>query len=132
MTSSSNAASWLALLGRLLIVPLFLFSVTGKINAPDATAAKIAAAGIPLASVSVWLTILIELGGAVLLVIGWRTRLVAFVLAVFVLANALFFHNNFNDVGQTIHFLKNLAIIGGLLQIVAFGPGAFSLDARRR
>ncbi|CAN5253529.1 DoxX family protein [soil metagenome] len=132
MTSNSKLAAWLALLGRILIVPLFLFSVTGKIGAPDATAAKMASVGIPLATVAIYLTILIELGGSILLMIGYRTRLVAIVMALFTLATAVFFHSNFNDGGQLIHFLKNLSIVGGFLQIAAFGPGPFSVDARRR
>ena len=53
------------------------------------------------------------------------------VIAIFTLATALFFHNNFADQNQMIHFLKNVAIVGGLLQVAAFGAGALSLDARR-
>ena len=65
-----------------------------------------------------------------LLIVGYRTRLVALVVAVFTVGAAIGFHSNFADQNQLIHFLKNIAITGGLLQIVAFGAGAFSLDNR--
>ncbi len=72
-----------------------------------------------------------EVGGGLLLLVGLRTRIVAIWLATFTIATAVFFHNNFADQNTMIHFLKNLMITGGLLQIVAFGATRFSLDARR-
>ena len=75
--------------------------------------------------------IVIELGGGILLAIGYRARVVSLLLAVFTVVAALIFHRNFGDQNQMIHFLKNIAIAGGLLQIAAFGAGSFSLDARR-
>ena len=77
------------------------------------------------------MALIIELGGGVLLVVGYQARLVAAVLAVFSLATAFAFHANFGDQNQMIHFLKNFAIAGGLLQVVAFGAGRFSVDAAR-
>jgi putative oxidoreductase len=71
-----------------------------------------------------------EIGGGLLLLLGFRSRVVALALAAFTLATAVFFHTNFGDKNQTIHFLKNVMIIGGLLQIAHFGAGAYSLDAR--
>jgi putative oxidoreductase len=65
-----------------------------------------------------------------LLIAGYRTHLVALVLAVFTVAAAIGFHAHFADQNQMIHFMKNIAITGGLLQVVAFGAGAFSLDSR--
>ena len=62
---------------------------------------------------------------------GYRTTFVATGMAVFTLATAVFFHNNFADQNQMIHFLKNIAIAGGLFQVAAFGAGSFSLDALR-
>ena len=70
--------------------------------------------------------------GGLALLVGFQTRLVAAALAIFTLATAVLFHNNMADQNQMIHFMKNLAITGGLLQVVAFGAGAFSLDNRRR
>jgi putative oxidoreductase len=72
----------------------------------------------------------VELGGGLLLVAGYQARLVAIVLALFSLATALSFHSNFAEQNQMIHFLKNVMMAGGLLQIAAFGAGALSLDNR--
>jgi len=72
-----------------------------------------------------------ELGGGLFLIAGYRTRYVAAALAVFSLATAISFHANFADQNQMIHFLKNVMMAGGLLQIVAFGAGALSIDNRR-
>jgi len=74
----------------------------------------------------------VELGGGILLIAGFRTRLVAAALVLFALATAVSFHSNFADQNQMIHFLKNVMIAGGLLQIVAFGAGALSIDNRIR
>jgi putative oxidoreductase len=74
----------------------------------------------------------VELGGGLLLIAGFRTRLVAAALVLFSLATAVSFHSNFADQNQMIHFLKNVMIAGGLLQIAAFGAGALSIDNRGR
>ncbi|MDQ0474492.1 DoxX family protein [Labrys wisconsinensis] len=118
-------------LGRVLIAVIFLLSGFGKLTAPGATMGYIASAGLPLPVVGLIIAIVVELGGGILLVLGYQTRLVALILALFSVAAALSFHNNFADQGQMINFLKNLAMAGGLLQIVAFGAGSLSLDARR-
>jgi putative oxidoreductase len=73
----------------------------------------------------------VELGGGLLLVSGFRTRTAATALALFSLVTALTFHSNFADQNQMIHFLKNVMMAGGLLQIVAFGAGALSIDNLR-
>ena len=70
----------------------------------------------------------VEVLGSSLLVAGVRTRFVAAGMAVFSLATALTFHRNFADQNQMIHFMKNIAIMGGLLQVVAYGGGKFSVD----
>ena len=74
----------------------------------------------------------VELGGGMLLVLGYRARLAALALAVFSLAAAVSFHSNFADQNQMIHFLKNVMMAGGLLQIAAFGAGAISIEQYRR
>jgi putative oxidoreductase len=76
------------------------------------------------------IAVLVELGGGLLLIAGYQARSVALALAVFSIAAAVSFHNNFADQNQMIHFLKNVMMAGGLLQIFAFGAGAISLDAR--
>ena len=125
----SKSQDSLALAGRILIGLLFLASGLGKIAAPAATKAYIAAMGLPFADVSYLAATAVEVGGSLLLISGFRVRWVAAGMALFTLATALVFHRNFADQNQMIHFMKNIAIIGGLLQVVAFGAGKFSLDA---
>src|SRR6267142_326314 len=76
------------------------------------------------------LAVAVELGGGLMLILGYQTRGVALALAIFALAAAFSFHPDFADQNQMIHFLKNVMMAGGLLQIVAFGAGALSLDNR--
>ena len=126
--SKSNDS--VALAGRILIGVLFLMSGLSKIAAPAATQGYIAAVGLPLPAVAYAIAIAAEVGGGLLLLLGYKTRAIAAALAVFTLATALGFHTNFADQNQMIHFMKNLMIMGGLLQVAAFGAGQFSLDAR--
>jgi putative oxidoreductase len=122
---------FLPLLGRVLIGLPFLMSGLGKVATYGATTAYIGSTGLPLAPLGWAIAVAFEVGGGLLLVLGFRARGVATGLAVFTLATAIFFHNNFADQNQMIHFLKNIMIIGGLLQIAHFGAGRYSLDARR-
>lgn len=118
--------------GRLLLSAIFLISVLGKIQAPAGTIGYIGSAGLPFPQIAYALAVLIELAGGLALLVGFRTRIAAGALAVFSLVAAVGFHSNLVDLNQFIHFFKNIAIAGGLLQVVAFGAGAFSLDAYRR
>ena len=94
------------------------------------TIGYIASMGLPFATLGFILAVVAELGGGVLLALGYKTRLTALVLAIFSIVTGVIFHHALGDQNQMIHFLKNLAMAGGLLQVVAFGAGAFSLDAR--
>ncbi|QDW40174.1 DoxX family protein [Bradyrhizobium sp. KBS0727] len=125
-----DVTRFLPLLGRLLIGLPFLMSGFGKLTAYGATTAYIGSVGLPLAPLGWAVAVAFEIGGGLLLVLGFRAREVAFGMAVFTLATAIFFHRNFADQNQMIHFLKNIMITGGLLQIAHFGAGRFSLDAR--
>lgn len=129
---STAVQSIAPLAGRILIAPLFLLSGFSKLTAPAATIAMIASSGLPFAALGFALAVLIEVAGSIALVVGYRTRTVAAVMALFTIATALAFHNNLADQNQFIHFFKNISIAGGLLQLVAFGAGRLSLDARRR
>jgi putative oxidoreductase len=131
METTSNSTGYVPALGRLLLAILFVFSGVGKLAAPAATQAYITSNGLPAPMLAFWIAVVVELGGGILLILGYRARLVALIMALFTLAAALGFHAHFGDPNQMIHFLKNIAIAGGMLQIVAFGAGAFSLDARR-
>ena len=121
----------LPVVGRILIGLPFLMSGLGKLAAFGPTTAYISSVGLPLAPLGWAIAVAFEVGGGVLLILGFRAREVASVLAVFTLATAIFFHHDFADQNQMIHFLKNIMIVGGLLQIAHFGAGRYSLDARR-
>ncbi|KAA0125519.1 DoxX family protein [Methylobacterium sp. P1-11] len=129
--SSPGAIALLPVTGRVLMSAIFLVSGAGKLATPAATLATIEAAHLPLPPVAYAAATFVELVGGLLLIVGYRTRLVALVLALFAVATAVTFHTALGDQNQMFHFLKNLAMAGGLLQIVAFGAGLFSLDARQ-
>lgn len=128
---AQNIGDIASLAGRVMLSALFLLSGLGKVAAPAATIGYIESAGLPFAPVGFGLAVLVEVVGGVALILGYRTRFVAASLAAFTLASAVIFHSNFSDQNQLVHFLKNIAIVGGLLQIVAFGAGRFSIDSRR-
>jgi putative oxidoreductase len=117
-----------ALSGRILLAVLFLMSGIGKIAAPAMTKGYIAAMGLPAPELAYFGSLAVEVGGSLLLIAGYQTRIVATGMAAFTLLTVVFFHRNFADQDQMIHFMKNIAIIGGLLQVAAFGAGRFALD----
>ncbi|EJL83647.1 putative membrane protein [Herbaspirillum sp. CF444] len=121
----------LPLVARLLLASLFLISGIGKLSAPAATIGYITAMGLPFPTLGYVIALIVELGGGLLLVFGFQTRLTALALALFSIVTGLVFHSAVGDQNQMIHLLKNISIAGGLLQVVAFGAGAFSLDARK-
>lgn len=128
---SPDANSAIAVAGRTLIATIFFISGVGKLLAPGATMAYIGSLGLPAPALGLIGALVLELAGAALLVVGYKTRLIALLLAGYAIVTALIFHHALADQNQMFHFLKNLAMAGGLLQVVAFGPGAFSLDNRR-
>lgn len=117
-----------ALVGRVLLAAIFLLSGVGKLADPAGTAAYVASAGLPAPALAAWGAAILETVGAIALIAGFRTRIFALALAGFSVIAAVFFHAQFADQNQMIHFLKNLAIAGGLLQLAAFGPGRFALN----
>jgi putative oxidoreductase len=128
-TSSPYSTSVAPLIGRCLIAAIFLVSGVGKLATPDATQIYMVSVGIPDPLVPFVAAIVVELGGAILLVLGYRVRYVAVVLAIYCVLTALLFHHEIGDPNQLFHFLKNLAITGGLMMVFEFGAGARSLDA---
>jgi putative oxidoreductase len=126
-----TATRYLPFAGRLMIGLPFAMSGLGKLAAYGPTTGMIGAAGLPFPTLAYAVAVAVELGGGLLLIAGYRARSVATALAVFSLAAAVSFHNNFADQNQMIHFLKDVMMAGGLLQITAFGAGALSLDNRR-
>ena len=117
------------LAGRILLATLFLLSGLGKIGNHAATAAYMTSVGVPTALLP--LVIATEVGGAISIIIGWKTRVTACLLAGFTLLTALAFHNNFADQIQMVMFLKNVSIAGAFLLLVVNGAGPLSLDRRR-
>lgn len=118
-----------ALASRLLLALIFIVAGWGKLQDPSGTAGYMGSVGLP--GFLVWPTILLELGGGILILIGFQTRIVALLLAGFCILSGALFHNNFADQMQAINFLKNLAIAGGFLSLVVNGAGGLSLDNRK-
>jgi putative oxidoreductase len=131
------AQNTLALIGRVLMAWLFVPAGWSKIAGFSATAGYIASKGIPLPEVCAALAIVAELGLGLLLLVGWKARWAALGLAIFIAVITPMFHNYWampeaQVMMQKQAFNKNIAILGGLLVIAAFGAGGFSLDGRRR
>ena len=125
------------LVGRILLGLIFLVAGWRKLMAVAGTAGYFTKLGLPMPEVLAWVAIAIELGGAILLIVGWQTRWAALLLALFTLIAAFAAHRFWEfdaaqQANQMNHFLKNLAIVGGMIILAATGPGALSLDARRR
>nr|WP_206376302.1 DoxX family protein [Sneathiella chungangensis] len=116
------------LAGRIFIAILFVPAGISKITGYSGTAGYMESVGVP--GILLPLVILVELGGGLAILAGWQTRIVAFLLAGFCLVSALIFHYQPAEQMQMILFMKNIAIAGGLLFLVANGAGAYSLDAR--
>ena len=126
-----NAIRYLPFAGRLFIGLPFLVSGLSKLAAYGATIDVIMASNLPLPPPLAYAgSVTVELGCGLLMIAGYQARIAAAVLALFCLATAVFFHTNFADPNQTFHFIKNLIMAGGLLQIVAFGAGELSIDSR--
>ena len=128
----ANAA---ALIGRILLAVIFVKSGWGKIAGFEGTAGYMASKGLPMVQVLLVLTILVELGGGLLLAVGYKARWAALAIALFLVPVTFIFHPFWGIpadqvMNQTNHFFKNVAIVGGMLMVFAFGPGAYSVDKR--
>lgn len=133
MTKSHD---WAALIGRLLLAFLFVYSGFGKIGGFEGTAASIAAKHVPMPEIATTIAIVIEFIGGLMIVVGWRARWAAFAVAAFTLVATILYHNFWAMADAAIAgtnkimFMKNIAVIGGLLLVYAFGPGRLSIDRR--
>ena len=123
-----------ALLGRVLLSLIFVWGGWGKLMAASATQAYFAKSGLPVPELAVAVAVFVELGVGLALLFGLFTRWTGLVLAVWCILTALVAHTDFSDRNMEIHFMKNVAMTGGMLYVFAFGGGAYSLDAllRRR
>ena len=135
ITANPGLANAAALVGRILIAIIFIKAGWGKIGGWEGTAGYMASKGLPLVPVLLAGTILIELGGGLMLALGWKTRWVALVIFLWLIPTTFLFHkywgidpaqaqNQFNS------FYKNVSIMGAFALLFAFGPGAYSLDKR--
>jgi putative oxidoreductase len=128
--------AWGPVVGRALIAPLFLLSGFHKIAGFSAVAGMMAKAGMPFAEVLLVGAIVFELGGGLMVLLGWHARWGALLLAIFTIPATLIFHNFWavdaaQVQSQLNHFMKNLAILGGLIYIMAMGSGPFSLKSEK-
>ena len=135
MNGNLIRASTLA--GRFLLALIFLVSGGGKLMDIPGTTAYMATMGLPMPSVLLWGSLAFELIGALLVLVGYKARLGAFLLILFMIPTTLVFHSFWGLAGneriaQMLQFLKNGAIIGGLFLVVAYGAGPLSLEAYRR
>jgi putative oxidoreductase len=123
-----------AVVGRVLLSVLFLTSGWAKLFAAAGTTAYFAKVGVPMPALAYYAALIVELGLAVMFLIGWLTPWTALVLAAWSITSAVFGHAEIGDRNQWIHFLKNVGLAGGFLHAFAFGGGAYSVDAflRRR
>ena len=126
----------LALAGRLLMAVLFLPAGIGKLTGFAGTVGYISSAGLPMPQLAAVVALVVEIVGAVALIAGVGTRVAAVALAVFTLVASFFFHAYWavpadQQMIPQLLFYKNIAVVGGLLTIAAWGAGAWSVDARR-
>lgn len=123
-------------IARVLLALMFLLAGISKFGDLQGTAGYIASGGLPMPQVLAFATAALEVVAALMLIVGWQARWAALALAVFTLLASLFFHKFWalpadqQDM-QQLMFMKNSAVIGGLLMVFAFGAGSLSLDGRR-
>ena len=126
----------LTLIGRVLLALLFVPAGFGKLMGFAGTVGYIASKGVPLPEVAAAIAVAVELGLGILLLVGYKARWAALAIGLFTLVITFIFHNFWAVppemvMMQRMNFMKNLAIVGGLFTIAAWGPGAWSVDAKR-
>jgi len=124
------------LVGRILIALIFVVSGFGKISGFEGTVGYIASKGLPLPQFAAMAAVVIELGGGLMVMFGWKARWAAAAMFVFTAVAALIFHNFWavpaaQSQNQMIHFMKNVSMLGGLLYVIVYGSGPFSVDSTR-
>ncbi|BAU47976.1 DoxX family protein [Sulfurifustis variabilis] len=134
--SMSGVTQFAPLIGRILVAAIFLWSGIGKIGGFAGTLGYMQSKGVPMAEIALVVTILVEIGAALMLIVGWKARLGAAALLIWMIPVTLVFHAFWavppDQVQmQTIQFFKNLGLMGAMLLIVGFGSGPYSLDTRR-
>ncbi len=126
-----SSASAGILVGRIFLSLMFILAGFSKLTAIAGTAGWFESLGIPAPTIAVVVSGLVELVGGLAILVGFKTRVAALVLAIFTVAATLIAHTNLADQVQQLFFMKNLAVTGGFLILAAVGAGAYSVDARR-
>ena len=117
-----------SLMGRILLVLIFLHSGIGKIENFEGVAQYMAKYGMPYTSFFLFGAAIFELAGSVLVILGYYARFGALLLLLFLIPTTIIFHTNFDDPSQMIHFMKNVSMFGGCMILLAVGAGRFSMD----
>ncbi len=126
-------ADWASALGRVGLAALFLWSGYGKLAHMDGNIGYMKAFGVPAPELLIWPALLVELVGGTMLLVGWKARWAALALIVFTVPATFIFHAYWavpadQAMNAQIHFMKNVAILGGLLTVFAHGSGRYALD----
>lgn len=124
------------LVGRILLALIFMISGLDKIGGFSEVAGYMAGKGVPLAEVALALSIVIEVGGGLMLILGWKARWAATAIFLWLIPVTLMFHNFWaadaaQYQNQFNHFMKNVTIMGGMIYVMAFGAGPLGLDQRK-
>ncbi|MDZ7823641.1 MAG: DoxX family protein [Ahrensia sp.] len=119
------------LIGRILLAFIFIMAGFSKFGTIDTTAGYIASKGLPMATLLAWAAAIFESVAGIMILVGIKTKLAAYALALFCIFTGVVFHFDPADQMQMISFMKNLAIAGGFLALSVSGPGSISVDARR-
>jgi putative oxidoreductase len=134
----SNSSNGLApLFGRILLSAVFIMGGIGKITGFSFEESLVAAKHLPMPAVALAIALVIELVGGLAILTGLFTRFTAWIVFLYLIPTTFLFHNFWavqgaDRIDAMIHFEKNLAIMGGLVLLAAFGPGAYSIDSARR
>ncbi|MDO9372656.1 MAG: DoxX family protein [Gammaproteobacteria bacterium] len=119
------------LIGRIFLALIFIIAGYGKITGWDGSLGFMASKGLPMPEVLLALTILIELGAGLLLLVGFQARWAALAIFLFLIPVTLIFHPFWADPDQYNAFMKNLAIMGGMLYVMTYGSGPYSLQQEK-
>jgi putative oxidoreductase len=128
---AASNSSVAILVGRALLSILFILSGFAKLTAISGTAGWFGSIGLPLPTVTAVVVGLVELLGGLAILVGFKTRIAAILLAVFTLAATAIAHLDFADQMQMLMLQKNLGLVGGFLLLAAVGAGSISIDGRR-
>ncbi|HSR01769.1 MAG TPA: DoxX family protein [Methylophilaceae bacterium] len=121
---------FIQLLGRIMLALIFVLAGIGKIIDPAGTSSYMESMNVD--GMLLWPVIALEVLGGIALIVGYKTSIVAFALAIFCIAAAVIFHSNFGDKMQMVLFLKNFSMAGGLLILSVSGKTAYSIDNKKK